>query len=171
MQEREAHPESLKNLQEVRLRIENIAILHSKLTTNNKVNNLAEYINSIVSNITFITSFDKKVDTQLDVRIAQVSDKISFPLGLILNEWITNSIKHANLIDDNLKIDIEIYKEENEIIVNYKDNGTITENENWKKSIGTEIVEILCLQLGASLDQKEGKKFNYSLSIPIDKSL
>jgi two-component sensor histidine kinase len=167
MQERGAQPETLKRLQEIRIRIENIGILHTKLTINNEINNFPEYVNSIVNNILLILSYDKKVKTQLNINLEKVSSNISFPLGLILNEWITNSIKHAYIPNDILNIYVEINKVNDYIEVLYKDNGLEIDTTDCVKSIGTEIVEILCLQLDAKLIQENVQKFDYKLLIPL----
>ncbi|HEY1195918.1 MAG TPA: sensor histidine kinase, partial [Flavobacterium sp.] len=51
-------------------------------------------------------------------------DKI-LSLGLLLNELVTNSIKHSNPVGD-LVLHLELKKtDENQIIVHYSDNGTV----------------------------------------------
>ena len=65
---------------------------------------LKKYVQDLVGNVTNILSDNKNVLTYLDIQPLTLPQKISFPLGLIINEWITNSVKYANLINLPLKI-------------------------------------------------------------------
>lgn len=65
---------------------------------------LKKYVQDLVGNVTNILSDNKNVLTYLDIQPLTLPQKISFPLGLIINEWITNSVKYANPINLPLKI-------------------------------------------------------------------
>ena len=65
---------------------------------------LKKYAQDLVGNVTNILSDNKNVLTYLDIQPLTLPQKISFPLGLIINEWITNSVKYTNPINLPLKI-------------------------------------------------------------------
>ena len=108
----------------------------------------------------------KKVLTYLEIQELRVPQKISFPLGLIINEWITNSIKYAQPTTTPLTIGIEIFNGNNEIKVRYKDNGKPQTERPNKKSLGLSIVHLLLAQLNATLKQDAENIFNYDVIIP-----
>jgi two-component sensor histidine kinase len=93
-----SNPSALDAIRESRERMQAIAILHQKLylaDTNTRIN-MQSYVNELVNNIRSSVAdkarieFHIDVDPDIDLDISQ-----SVPLGLILNEGITNSIKYA----------------------------------------------------------------------------
>ncbi|HET7002910.1 MAG TPA: sensor histidine kinase, partial [Puia sp.] len=92
------HPSAVDAIRESRERMQAIAILHQKLyhtDTSTRIN-MRSYVNELVDNIrssvadTGRIEFQVDVDPDIELDISQ-----SVPLGLILNEGITNSIKYA----------------------------------------------------------------------------
>ncbi len=91
------HPSALLAIKESRERMQAIAILHQKLyqvEDSTKIN-MRSYIHELVDNIQ--QSFDKseRIHFQVDVADIGLDMSQSVPLGLILNEAITNAIKYA----------------------------------------------------------------------------
>ena len=93
-------------------------------------------------NIMYETMIDS---VRLDVSIA-------IPIGLILNELITNSIKHAFHEVEKPNISITLTKKDGLIELVMKDNGmgTTLENLNENTGIGMSLIQSL-------VDQIEGK--------------
>ena len=86
-------------------------------------------------------------------------DKI-LSLGLLINELVTNSIKHANSGDERLVIHFELKKTANEIQLNYSDNGTVFCFENENNSLGLLIIEGMVKQLKGNYTRE---KANYKI--------
>jgi two-component system, sensor histidine kinase PdtaS len=169
MQERNSHTDEVKeNMQSIRLRIESISDLHQQLMEQADEVDLKKYVQHLVTNISNVLGDDKKVITHLEIEQSKVSQKISFPLGLIINEWITNSVKYAVPGIAPLSIFIEIHNGENEIIVNYKDNGKADTQRTVKKSLGLDIVNLLVAQMNATIKNNTVNIFTYHLTIPIN---
>ena len=167
MQQRSSNNEEVKeNMQKISLRIESIAHLHQQLTDDADEVDLKKYVQDLVGNISNILSDHKNVLTYLDVQPMTLPQKISFPLGLIINEWITNSVKYANPTEAPLKIFIEIYNGNNEINVKYSDNGLPQTAVPNKSSLGLEIVALLTAQLKATVKDNAENIFSYHLIIP-----
>lgn len=167
MQERQtSNEEVIANLQTARMRVESISVLHNQLQTGTEKTNLNGFIKQLVT--TLIGGFPtaKQVTTDLSI------DKVSLPaqsllaVSLILNEWITNAIKHS-MTDENgiLKINIRIYKTDREICIEFKDNGTRYPT-NAASGLGTQIVNLLCKQLSATLSLSNEQPYHYKLSLP-----
>ena len=75
---------------------------------------------------------------------------MAIPIGLIVNEVVTNSIKHAFLEKEKGRIDISLEKKDHAIVLILKDDGIgIPVNfdiEN-NKTLGLQLVKLLVNQL------------------------
>lgn len=168
MQENNTNTEEVKeNMQNIRLRIESIANLHQQLTEQTDVVDLRKYIQYLVSNAANLMADNKKVITHLDVEPIPVPQKISFPLGLIINEWVTNSIKYAKPRGSALEITVHIHNGSDTIKITYSDNGEPQTEKTEKKSLGHDIVNILTKQLDGTLETKDTNLYHYQLTIPL----
>ena len=91
------NPSALNAIRESRERMQAIAIIHQKLyqVDNTTEVNMRSYINELVDNIK--NSFDDsgRINFQVDVADIGLDISQSVPLGLILNEAITNAVKYA----------------------------------------------------------------------------
>lgn len=114
-------------------------------------NEIIEYFNALSTNKTmFSTDF-----TDLKIR----SERIVY-FGLILNELISNTLKHRHSEDN---IIIQVLKSENSYIFIYRDNSNFGEFE---KHSGVNLVEDLIVRFGGSdlkFDDKLGEyKFYFN---------
>ena len=167
MQERNSNNNEVKkNMQKISLRIESIANLHEQLMEQADEVDLKKYVQNLVGNVSSLLSDNKNVLTYLEIQPLIITQKISFPLGLIINEWITNSIKYAVPNLPPLKIFIEIYNGNKEINIKYWDNGNPKTILPSKKSLGLDIVALLTAQLNARTVKNEENIFSYHLKIP-----
>jgi two-component sensor histidine kinase len=89
--------EALMVISESKNRIRSMALLHDKLYLKNSYDdvNLSEYIKEIVDhiNVSLIEADNMEIRMQFDDVLVDISKGIS--IGLIVNEIITNSLKHA----------------------------------------------------------------------------
>jgi two-component sensor histidine kinase len=120
-------PTEKELLKDIRNRIRSIAIMHQQLaptfvTKETEELDLNEYINQLCQRIAY--SYDKADNINWSIN----SDAISIPfdkaliLGIILNELITNSIKHG-LINDQGNISVSVYEHGADLIVIVADEG------------------------------------------------
>jgi two-component sensor histidine kinase len=161
-------PEVKDNLQNIRLRIESIASLHEQLIEQKDNVDLKIYVHQLVSNVSHLLGDNKKVLTHLEIQSITTPQNISFPLGLIINEWITNSVKYAQPIAEPLTIFIDIHNGNNQIKVSYRDNGMPLQTNSSKSSMGLNIINLLVAQLRATLQINPTNKFDYQLTIPLN---
>lgn len=90
-------------------------------------------------------------------------DKI-LSLGLLVNELVTNSIKHANTGNEQLVLHIQLIKtNKNDVKLNYSDNGTVFCFENNNDSLGLLIIEGMVKQLKGNYTRE---KANYKIVFP-----
>lgn len=169
MQERKTESEeTIENLQAARLRIESIATLHDHLTVNDNKINFNAFVAKLINNILSCIESENKVVTHLNMIPVTLPANQNFPVSLILNEWITNSIKYANVPSGMLEINISLHKAGNSLVLEYYDNGISTYMPQDKKRVGlgSQIMALLTKQLKGSVTTNDHNPYHYQLTIP-----
>ena len=148
-------------------RISSMALAHQKLYRNNDFQySLTDYINSLhldISNIYPNTRSD--LNATIDPRI-KIDIEFAIPLGLILNELITNSIKYGK-INNEVHIIINIQLEDGDMIINFGDSGNgIPHFESFETvdTMGLKLINRLTRQLQGKVEYKR-RLFTFTLPL------
>lgn len=146
--------EAKKTFNEAINRIMTMSLIHQKMYEMDSLSNidLNDYIDSLVSEITKSYS-SKDINVKTDIQLPNLGPKSIVTIALLLNELITNSIKHA--FENNGEIFIKIYPVENaNDVFNlvYSDNGAWKEPVN-KNSFGLQLIEIFVEQLEGEIER------------------
>ena len=160
--------EVFKNSQE---RVHAMALIHEKLYQSGDLSNIdfREYILSLVSNL-----FDSyslipgRVQEKIKVENVSLGIETAIPLGLIINELVSNSLKHAfpHKAKGELQVILEKSNQnEYDYILIIKDNGVgFPGGVDFRaaKSLGLILVSTLVKQLHGviDLDREKGTAFN-----------
>ncbi len=144
-------------------RIRSMAIVHEKLYQSKSLSevNIKSYFDALIEEKSKVTS-NKDINFSLEIpNVAFTIDKV-IPIGLLINEMITNSYKHAfNSSNDNtIKIQLVI-KANDEGILKYEDNGTGLRQDYRvanPHSMGMDLIESFVDQLDGKLDLKSTTK-------------
>jgi two-component sensor histidine kinase len=155
--------EVLEVLNESKRRVEAIALIHQKLYQDEKVNrvNFNSYLDELMESQQVMNPM---VKCTLDADEAVLSLDIAVPLGLIVSEMITNSIKHAFHQTENPELKITLSRNGDEYELLVQDNGVglpLDFNLNEPTSLGTEIIVALTDQIDAKIEYSNdhGAKF------------
>ena len=150
-------------------RILSIAKVHELLyqQDNLKEIDFREYLQELTSTISNLFSREKQV-ISFDLELANVKISLSQAVssGLLFNELISNSIKHANSNTKNIKITIDIKIDGDQVYIYYMDNGTglkspkVLEEEG---NFGMMIIRTLMKQLEADWQYIPGDGFNLGI--------
>ncbi|TGM43914.1 response regulator [Leptospira biflexa] len=153
-------------------RIKSMIVLYDKLyhsETDNSVS-IQNYFPSICSEI--VSIFPKKVEVNLSIleEPIELNAKLLSSLGIILNELITNSMKHAFLEIQNPKINLNISKDNNILYLAYSDNGVgIPESISFQDTpgFGLQLIGMLTEQIEGkiSIDRKNEPKIILELKL------
>ncbi len=112
-------------LTEGKLRMQALSLLHQKLYMTEKYTevNCKDYIKELIDylSIAFKSNYSD-VNFNLDLDDFKLNLDQAVPLGLILNELVTNSLKHSG--KDELIIDFTAKKQKEYITITIMDNGT-----------------------------------------------
>ncbi len=153
-------PKVKEMLQETYNRINSMSLVHEKLYQSDDLSSidLNIYISNLVNNLIKSYTIDmNKISIRTDINKVNLDINRAIPVGLIINELITNAFKHAfpDSFNGKGEIFINISNTENQLIITIQDNGVgIPANfkiEN-SKSLGMRLVSLLVNnQLGGSI--------------------
>jgi two-component sensor histidine kinase len=125
-------------------RISTMALIHEKMYKGDKINNLSvkDYVTDLASDLvrTYATSTKVAVSVESDIEQLKMDDLV--PFSLILNELITNSIKHGFRDNKTGQISINLKSTTIGFDLTYNDSGVWKENAI-KTSFGLELIETL----------------------------
>ena len=159
--------EAIELLKQSADRIKSMALLHEKLYQSKDLAKIDfnDYIRSLVEHLQF--GFGCRLDLiKFNINIANIFLDVdaAIPCGLIVNEVVSNSLKHAFPGNREGSIEISLTQELDEITLVISDNG-VGFPDNWElknsTSLGLELVNELSRQLfgNMTLDKEDGSKF------------
>ncbi|MFM2388080.1 MAG: hypothetical protein RL660_2837 [Bacteroidota bacterium] len=171
MQEKRSDDEQVSDImKEMRTRIDSMANLHHHLLEDEKNVNLSEYVQDLINNAVSLLSHKKNIITHINVNNIVLPHKNIFALGLIINEWVTNSAKYANANKDALVCYLQITNANKTILLEYYDSGTTNPPQDVQTGLGLHIVNLLTKQIQGTLKRADNNPYHYYLSIPQDES-
>ena len=160
---------------DVRTKIQTMALVHQKLyESQDLVNiNLRDFVHSLVELILKSHALPpEKVTVHQSVEGIPISIDIAMPMGIVLNELITNSIKHAFPGDSTGEIHINIRSKDNDIQLKYGDNGTGLPGGfelETSSSLGLHLIQNISeKQLGGEISFLKKKGFACIINIKTD---
>lgn len=151
MQSNEINNEEAKvHFEEAVNRVMSMALIHQKLYQGKSLSDikLNEYFEELSVDLQEVYKNEKNIHFNFDIQIDKIGLKSIVPLGLLYNELVSNSLKHAFENKEQGEIKINITKNDEGYSFIYSDNG------QWKGNVengfGTELVETLTEQLDGS---------------------
>lgn len=156
---------------ESKLRIEAITILHRQLYDNQEVLDKINMSAFVVDLIEIILQTYNLTDIKVvyDIRFKELNNDKSVFVGLLLNELLTNACKYAFQDNPEPKLEISFFKQGNELVLKIKDNGSskilFADNTlDLKKktsSFGLKLINMMVLQINGTLNYhfEDGSEF------------
>ena len=149
------NPEAVAVLQETVGRVDSMRILYDKLllTKGYEVISVKNYVESLIDAIVALFPGSAKVTVNKRIADFHLDAKRLFPLGLIINELITNKMKYAFSGRDTGKIRIALKKVDKQVKLIIEDNGNSLPDEfdiNQSTGFGLTLVKMLSQQLGGN---------------------
>jgi PAS domain S-box-containing protein len=158
--------ETISVLKESQGRIKSMAIIHEKLYQSSSLTNInfKEYLEKLILDIYYSYGIlDGSIESMLEIQDINLNIDTAMPLGLIINELVTNSIKYA--FPENIgKIIIKLESNHDQLELTIADNGIGMPKElilEDSKTLGLQLVNSLINQLDGrlELDTSHGTKF------------
>ena len=162
---------TLAAIRESQNRVKAMALVHEKLYRSEDLAHISlnDYIRFLGTGLfQFYDARSRGIRFRLEIHDVDVDINAAIPLGLILNELISNSLKYAFPDQRSGEVAIVIRKEEHTLTVVFQDDGIgIPEHLDWKdtQSLGLRLVNTLVDQMNGTieLDRSAGTQFTMVL--------
>ncbi|MDH7512070.1 MAG: histidine kinase dimerization/phosphoacceptor domain -containing protein [Clostridiales bacterium] len=161
-------PQLLKALREGQNRIRSMALVHEKLYQSKDLSRIdfGEYIRKLSVHLFQSYQVDPgRIELKQDIEGIFLDINTAIPCGLIMNELISNSLKHAFPEGRKGEIYLELRRQdEKRLLLSVRDNGVgLPEDlDIYKtKTLGMQIVTLLAFQLDGTIElsREQGTEF------------
>jgi PAS domain S-box-containing protein len=165
-------PASANALNDSQSRIKSMALVHQKLYQSGDLASIdfEGYLNNLISNLMMSYGVDKsRITFSVDVKNLPISIHSAIPLGLIMNELVSNALKYAFPGDRSGEITIQGQKEGDGLVFRIRDNGVgISEKTDWEHldSLCLNLVRMLTRQMKGTILLSRTTGTEFILSIP-----
>jgi two-component sensor histidine kinase len=113
-------------VEECRNRINSMSLIHESLyhRENKQQPKFSDYVKKLIPQLVATYLIDKsKIKLEMEIASMELPMDDSLPCGLIINEVVSNSLKHAFPNNESGIIYIKMYEEEGMVVLNIGDNG------------------------------------------------
>jgi PAS domain S-box-containing protein len=153
---------------ETQNRIQSMAMIHKNLYQSKNISqiNFKEYLNYLSQQLLFNYEIHNRVQLNLECQDIFIGIETAVPLGLLANELLTNSIKHAfpNERKGNINISLIDNGDNYEMVIS--DDGIgVDEDFNIKKpkTLGLQIINNLINQIDATMEISKAKETEFKI--------
>ena len=152
-------------------RVESMKILYDKLykTESYRSITVQDYLYNLIDEIYRLFPSCQHVKINRHIEDIEVDARMIFPLGIIMNELLTNTMKHAFNECGGGELSIEIKKEKDMLHVRFADNGSGFKQEavQERKSFGLQLIDMLVDQLTGTYSVTTDAGTEYVFTFPL----
>ena len=151
-------------------RIESMAILHEILYKNKNLNEIGmrQYLGMLARHIIACESLEHKVDVVLEVAPVKLNVDSMIQFGVMLNEMITNTVKHASLERERSEIRITFRRKQEGYQLLYCDNAPSVDQEKLKQGFGYNLISLTVRQLKGKMLLKTDRGLCYDILFDLE---
>ncbi len=155
-------------------RIKSMALIHNKLYQSESLSciNISDYVRDLSRSLVSTYSVNAHIELNLDIDPLPLDIDTLMPLGILINELLANSLKHAFPEERSGRIDILLKTEDaQQLILTVSDNGIgIPPGLDYMdtKSMGMQLIITLVEQLEGTieLNRDQGTEFRVTFNVP-----
>ena len=152
-------------------RVISMALVHEELYRSQDMESIdfSDYLMKLVNELSYSYSVNKEcIKVKMNVDTTFLDMDTAIPLGMIVNELVSNSFKHAFKQREEGEIYVDLSLKDGDLRLTVRDNGVgFPENIDIAEtdSLGLQLVTTLTSQIGGTieLERKEGTKFSIVL--------
>ena len=153
-------------------RVHAMSLIHQRLykTDLSAAVNIREYLTDLSASLLSSYGYDRD---RFDLRVSAPDELLDVDkvllLGLIVNEIVTNALKHAYQNTANPSLHIDYTGQEAHIVLSITDNGKDWDGAKWRQggsSFGKQLVTTLCKQLRATEELIVGNGTRFTFIFP-----
>lgn len=149
--------------------IKNMRIIYEKMLQTNNYQDVSikTYLNDLIFSVTQAYQDFNDIDLLMELDDFSLPAKIAINLGFIINELLTNSIKHAFQDFQEKNISMKLIKNELSFIIDYQDNGSPKKDfDAMDKGFGLQLLKMLTEQMNGSMTVQADPGLHYQISFP-----
>jgi two-component sensor histidine kinase len=155
-------------LRESQTRVSAMGLIHKKLYQGEEVTtvHMPDYLEDLGETLTNAYRLEEQVEIFYDVEDVNLDVDKAIPIGLIVNELITNSIKYAFPKGREGTIEIVLHREEDKLRLAVLDNGvgaSGAEGRSDSTSFGSNLIDLLTKKLKGKLQIVEGRGYGIEI--------
>lgn len=154
-------------------RVNSMALIHQKLykKDGNRTIDLKEYVSELSAYLLQTYGFVEKVEVKLSANAVSVDVEKAIPIGLIMNEWISNALKYAFVGKPFPQLTISLnMRSDRELEIVLSDNGVglpLPQPGVEIHTFGLKMVNTLIRELKGKLLVNVSEGTSYTLQIPM----
>lgn len=169
---------AIQALRKGQQRVQAMSLIHQRLYQSDRVTivNIRDYLTDLAESLMQAYGYESSnFDLQVDVVLQELDVDVAMPLGLIVNELITNSFKYAFVHQERpllrIKLDYTDGSLQPGITLEVQDNGPGIKADDWqksgsRKSFGRRLVTSLAEQLEGNFELVSQNGTLFRLHIP-----
>jgi two-component sensor histidine kinase len=131
---------------------------------------MKEYLTDLAESLVSSYGFNRDdFDLHIVVEKEMLDIDKALPIGLIINELMTNALKYAYSGTHRPSLNITLTEEDTKLVCTIKDNGTGIDEQQWKttkNSFGKQLITALCKQLRAQQSLVVNAGTQFTITIP-----
>ncbi|OQP48488.1 hypothetical protein A4D02_07185 [Niastella koreensis] len=164
--------EAVLVLKESQQRVQAMSFIHQRLYKTESLTavNMKEYLTDLAESLVSSYGFNRDdFDLHITVDKEMLDIDKALPIGLIINELMTNSLKYAYSGVYRPALNITLTEEDTKLVCTIKDNGVGLDEQQWKttkKSFGKQLITALCKQLRAQQSLVVNTGTQFTITIP-----
>jgi PAS domain S-box-containing protein len=171
------NPDAVNAIQDARSRVISMMGIYDILYRSGEYRSVAAkgYFSDLIEKIssTYITSSRVKITSEIEEMI--LDSGILFPVGMIVNELLTNAIKYAFIGDRSGGIHVRIIKKDDKHVeISIRDNGAGLPDAleiSSSRGFGLTLVKMMIQQLNGSIKINKVGGTEFKINFPVDKNI
>ena len=165
-------PKAISAVTNSRTRVRSMALIHQNLyqTDNLMSVNVRAYFVKLLDELFSTYSIDQeKIELQTDIDDLKIDVDSIIPIGLIINELVSNSLKHAFKDGERGRLEVVLRKQTEGLLLEVSDTGKGFKESNLEtsNSFGFKLIRAFATKLEADIDLvQKGEMHTVRLQIP-----
>jgi PAS domain S-box-containing protein len=159
-------------LEECKTRVEAIALVHEQLYQSKDYRQIpfSKYVRILIQNITTLSALpERRVLIEVDTDPVSLPVDKAIPCGLILNELVTNALKHAYPADAAGEVRVSVRILDKQLLLSVADDGVgmSAPTGDAEGSLGMQLIETLVEQVRGTLVVTHARGMTFCVTCPL----